>query len=210
MGKEHTHRSAAEFFTDMFKKDAILTSISKIVLIVEVVFTTAAFAFFFIQYHFRTWATYPAADELEAFLLMLAHMGTTLALIKMVKTFQKGYSPYFLDGWWLPICALFDLRTILISRHGPWGTAETGDYLLGMGITGIIIGGVAFVLFMISKWRPPHATEDSTTTSGGIPAPPARDDLEQNNSQINAGVVTVRFPSSSSGKFVHQPARKGD
>lgn len=210
----HKHRSAAEFFTDMFKRDDTLTSVSKIVLILEIAFTTAAFAFFFIQYHFRTWPTYPAADELEAFLLMLAHMGTTLALIKMVKTFQKGYSPYFLDGWWLPICALFDLRTILISRHGPWGTAETGDYLLAMGITGIIIGGGAFVLFMISKWRPPHATEDSTT-SGGIPAPPARDDLEQNNSQINAsmasGVVSVRFPSSgSSGKFVHQPARKGD
>jgi hypothetical protein len=179
---------------------------------VEVLFTTVAVLFFFINYHFKSYATFPYRDEVSTFLLMLAHIGTTIALIKMVKTFQKGYSPYFLDGWWLPICAAFDLRAILESRHGPWEAGETADYLLGMGIAGIIIGGVAFVFFMISKWRPPHATTDDDVARALLspaPAPPARDDLEQNAAQISAsvpGIVSVRFPN----KFVHQPARKAE
>lgn len=196
----------------MGSNDAGLTRLAKILLMVEVLFTTAAFLFFFINYHFKSYATFPYRDEVSTFLLMLAHMGTTIALIKMVKTFQKGYSPYFLDGWWLPICAIFDLRAILESRHGPWEAGETADYLLAMGIAGIIIGGIAFVFFMISKWRPPHATTDSTSVGGGHSALP--DEVvveagEPRSSQINAsvpGIVSVRFPN----KFVHQPARKAE
>lgn len=194
--------------------DAWQTIFVKILLIIEMLWTTVAVMFLIINYYFLSHAAFPAADELSSFLLVLAHLGTSITLLDMLMRFQKGMSPAWFKAWWLVLCICFDLRSILESRHGNFTDARvvTADYLLGMGITGLIITAVTLIVYIISKFTTIKQKVDHHESAPMLPARDDSDVMETGTAaQISSGIVSVRFPTTTgTTKFVHQPARKGD
>lgn len=209
------HKSFREFFTDMSGVDAWQTIGVKVLLMVEMLWTIIAGLILVINYGILQ-SPQLQPNELAAYLLILGHLGTPLTLITMLHKMEQGMSASWLKAWWLIVCHLLDVRAIYEASKTTFDAADAIDartYLLVMASGALIMSFSALLLFTLTKWAP--FNQKVTPHSDYIPAPPARDDLEQNASQINAsmasGVVSVRFPSSgSSGKFVHQPARKGD
>lgn len=209
----HKDRTFTQFFTDMSGVDAWQTIFAKIVLMIEMLWTTVAAAFLLCNYYMKSYGTFPALDALSVFLLIIAHLGATVAVVHMVKKLQRGYAPAWFDAWWLVLCILLDLYSVLDSRKHTFGAGETGDFLLGMGIVAVILSGVTFVLFIIVKNTTINQKVERTSHSHASAIPEVVVDageLEQQKSQIQSsmpGVVTMRYPTT---KFVHNPARKAE
>jgi hypothetical protein len=218
-------RSFSQFFTDMRTHDAWQTIFVKILLMLEMLWTLIVGCALIIQYGIIE-TTQP--DELSTFLLLLGHLGTPLTLITMLSKMEHGLTASWLKAWWIIVCHLLDARAIYEASKATFTATsfDTRTFLLVMSSLALVMSFVTLLVFALAKWAPFNQKVDHTDASGHYqqqndseaPLPPNRDDIPDGGaaraSQINAsygggtpGVVSVRFPQ---GKFVHQPARKGD
>jgi hypothetical protein len=204
------HKSFREFFTDMNGVDAWQTVFVKVLLMLEILWTIIT-GFVLVIYFGIIQNPNLQPNETAAYLLILGHLGTPLTLITMLGKMEHGMSASWLKAWWLIVCHLLDARAIYEASKTAFAADDafgTRTYLLVMSSAALIMSFLTIFVFAMTKWAP---FNQKITHSDGSVAPlvPARDDLEQNNAQINAsvpGIVSVRFPN----KFVHQPARKAE
>lgn len=219
-------RSFSQFFTDMRTHDAWQTIFVKILLMLEMLWTLIVGCALIIQYGIIE-TTQP--DELATFLLLLGHLGTPLTLITMLSKMEHGLTASWLKAWWIIVCHLLDARSIYEASKATFTATsfDTRTFLLVMSSLALVMSFVTLLVFALAKWAPFNQKVDHTTNhhAAGVHSMSDDSDVESansvavvdpgvaKNSQINAsyggtpGVVSVRFPQ---GKFVHQPARKGD
>lgn len=208
------HKSFREFFTDMSGVDAWQTVFVKVLLMLEMLWTFIS-GFVLVIYFGIIQNPNLQPNETAAYLLILGHLGTPLTLITMLGKMEQGMSASWLKAWWLIVCHLLDARAIYEASKTAFdadASFDTRTYLLIMSSAALIMSFLTIFVFAMTKWAPFNqkaSHSDHSALLSPAPAPPARDDLEQNAAQISAsvpGIVSVRFPN----KFVHQPARKAE
>jgi hypothetical protein len=209
-------RSFSEFFTDM-KTDANATRFVKILLLIEILFNIIAG--FLLLIWFRVNAP-PLADiapaQLALVILIIAHLGTPLTLVDMLNKLENRQGVPWLSMWWLIVATLLDVHSIIDAFLFPYATTVVdGGYVTYLKAAGFIFLSTSVCAIIAYLWVK-LSNADMQPLSDELEGPKSAimDDSSYNTvAAVAPGVVSVRFPTTSTTtttKFVHQPARKGD